>query len=216
MVEKAAREKEELIKGWLESGQISDPRLIEAFRTVSRERFVPREVMEHAYGDYPLPIHAGQTISQPTTIMLMLQALELQEDSAILEIGAGSGYNAALMATVAARGIVISLEIVPELVRFARQNLRKAGIKNVKVVHADGSLGWEADAPYDRIICTAAVPEIAEAWIRQLKLGGIIVAPVGPALSQEMIKLRKERDIIKTTTLGEFVFVPLKGAAGYR
>lgn len=207
--------KEELIEKWKKDGLVTDERLIDAFRKVKRESFILKKDISHVYGDYPLPILGGQTISQPTTIMTMLDALELKETDKVLEIGAGSGYNAALIASVCSRGFVYSTEIVDELIDFARKNLKKAGIKNVEVLHSDGSFGLREKAPFDKIISTCACPEIPEPWLDQLKSNGIIVAPVGPMHSQEMMKLRKAKGKIEIKTLGDFMFVPLKGKYGY-
>lgn len=208
-------EKEELIRKWQETGLVKDKRLIEAFKKIKREKFVLKDNLSHAYGDYPLPILGGQTISQPSTIMLMLEALELKETDKVLEIGAGSGYNAALIATVCSKGFVYSTEIVEELIDFAKSNLKNAGINNVEIIHSDGSEGFKKGAPYDKIVATCACPEIPELWLDQLKLGGIIAAPVGPMYAQEMVRLKKTKDRLDIKTLGDFMFVPLKGRHGY-
>jgi len=207
--------KKKLIEYWRESKTISDERLFSAFMEIPREAFILKENIEYAYNDYPLPIFGGQTISQPTTIMIMLEALELKEDDKVLEIGTGSGYNAALISRICKKGMVYSTEIVPELVEFARKNLKKIGIKNVKVIEWDGSMGYEKEAPYDKIISTAAAPEIPKPWLDQLKINGIIVSPVGPSYAQEMMKIRKTRKGIQIKELGSFIFVPLKGKYGY-
>ena len=207
------KEKRNLIEYWQNSGLIKDNRLIEAFKSVPREKFIRDGYLEEAYGDYPLPIGFGQTISQPTTVMLMIDALELKKDDNVLEVGAGSGYCAAIMSKLCRK--VITTEIVPELVKFAKENIKKCKIKNAEIVEWDGSKGYEDEAPYDKIMVTAACPRIPEPLVEQLKLDGIILAPVGSFFGQEMIKLIKEKDRIITKNLGSFVFVPLKGEYGY-
>ncbi|MBW2984156.1 protein-L-isoaspartate(D-aspartate) O-methyltransferase [Candidatus Woesearchaeota archaeon] len=209
-------DKESLIAYWQNSGLIKDKRLLEAFRKVPREKFITKGFLEEAYGDYPLPIGEGQTISQPTTVMIMTQALELKPGDKVLEVGAGSGYQAAIIAKViGSKGKVITTEIIPELVKFAKDNLKKAGIKNAVVVEWDGSQGYEKWAPYDKIIVTAACPRIPPPLIEQLKNNGIIIAPVGSAFGQTMIKGVKKEGVLQTESLGSFMFVPLKGKYGY-
>ncbi len=209
--------KEHLVDYWESSGTIKDKRLLDAFKAVPREMFIRESYLSEAYGDYPLPIGHGQTISQPTTVMMMTQALELKPGDKVLEVGAGSGYQAAIIAKmVGENGKVITTEIVSELVLFAQDNLKKAGIKNVEVVCLDGSKGYEKQAPYDKIIVTAACPKIPKPLIEQLKEGGIIVAPVGALFfGQNMVKARKVNGKLEKESLGQFVFVPLKGEHGY-
>ena len=210
------KEKEQLINCWLKSGIVKNKRIIAAFRSVKREYFVLSEFRKEAYSDTALPILAGQTISQPTTVVGMLEALELKPGMNILEIGAGSGYNAALMGRIVGKkGKVFATEIIPGLVSFARQNLDKAGIENVKVINTDGSIGYVSGSPYDRIIVTAASPEIPEELVQQLKEGGIIVIPVGSEIGQTLIKAKKTKGKLVRQQLGEYVFVPLKGRYGY-
>jgi len=208
---------EQLIDYWKKSGTITDERLLKAFKEVPRKVFIKEIHKEEAYGDYPLPIGNGQTISQPTTVMLMTQALELQEGQKVLEVGAGSGWQAALIANIVGKkGKVITTEIIRELAEFAKNNMEKAKIKNVEVLNIDGSQGYKKQAPYDRIIITAACPQIPPPIIEQLKTGGILVAPVGSlAYGQDMIKLTKTSSGVTTKSLGRFVFVPLKGKYGY-
>jgi len=209
--------KDILIKYWKSEQIITDKKVLKAFKEVPRELFIKDDFKEQAYGDHPLPIGHQQTISQPTTVMLMTQALELKEGLKVLEVGAGSGYQAAIIAKVIGnKSKVITTEIIPELVEFSKNNLKKAGINNVKVIEYDGSQGYKKEAPYDRCIITAACPRIPPPIIEHLKVGGIIVAPVGSlAYGQEMIRLKKTKDRTKTESLGSFVFVPLKGRYGY-
>lgn len=198
------RQKQDLITKW----RHIDRRVIDAFLSVPRELFVPEGLKEHAYEDHPLPIPDGQTISQPSTVVEMLDALNVLPGHNVLEIGTGSGYNAALLSRLV-EGTVTSLEISPLLVRFARENLAKAGIGNVDVVLADGALGYPKNAPYDRIVGTCAAPMIPEPWVKQLRDKGVILAPVG-GISQRMMRIAKHGDELDTRFLGEYSFVPLR------
>ena len=211
--------KNKLIEHWRSTGTVKDEKILSAFRKIKRENFILDDYLNEAYGDYPLPILKGQTISQPTTIMMMTQALEPKPGQKILEVGAGSGYQAALLAEVVGsggkNGKVITTEIIPELAEFAKRNIEKAGIKNVEVVHADGSKGYEKEAPYDRIMITAACPKFPEHLLKQLKTNGIIVAPVAAMFDQVMIKAIKHKDSVEKRKLGFFRFVPLRGEHGY-
>jgi len=192
-----------------------DEKIVSAFMKIKREDFVLDEYKDEAYEDIPLPILAGQTISQPTTVMLMLQALELKENDRVLEIGAGSGYNAALLGEICKKGKVVSIEFLEELADFAKKNIEKTKLKNVKIIRGDGTKGYLKEAPYTKIVCTAAVPEIPKEWVEQLEENGIIVAPVGPQHSQRMIKLKKTKKGKEIADLGDFVFVPARGEHGY-
>jgi len=209
--------KQKLIDYWKRSGTIKDEKLLNAFKEVPRELFIKDDFEEEAYGDYPLPIGSGQTISQPTTVMLMTQALELKQGQKVLEVGAGLGWQAAIIGKIIGnKGKVITTEIIPELAEFAKNNIKKAKIKNVEVINYDGSQGYKKEAPYDRCIITAACPKIPPPLINQLKTGGILVAPVGSLVfGQDMVKLRKIKAGIEKESLGSFVFVPLKGKYGY-
>ena len=190
---------------------------IEAFQKVRREDFVLAQMKDAAYDDMPLPILRGKTISQPTTVMLMTHALELEGGDKVLEVGTGSGYQSAIIARIVGpKGKVVSTEVVPELVQFAKANLKRAGISNVQVNEADGSRGWPQDAPYDRIIITAACREFPKPLIEQLKPGGIIVGPVGDANEQEMVKGTKREDgTMSYEFLGQFLFSPMYGKWGF-
>ena len=205
--------KKELIEYWQKSGLVKDKQLIEAFKKTSRENFIRKENRDEVYGDYPLPIGFGQTISQPTTVMLMIEALELKKTDKVLEVGAGSGWCAAIMSRLAKK--IITTEIIPGLVEFAKNNIKKCDIKNVEIVKWDGSQGYEKEAPYNKIMLTAACPSLPKQCIEQLKENGIIIAPVGSLFSQDMIKGRKIKGSLETENLGKFMFVPLKGKYGY-
>ena len=208
------QQKKELARMWEKH---IDKKIINAFLKVPREKFVLEEWKWDAYDDTPLPILADQTISQPTTVVQMLQHLELKRGQKILEIGAGSGYNAALMGKILGKeGKVISVEILPELVKFAKENLKKAKIENVKIMKADGSRGCEKEKPYDRIICTAASPKIPEPWKEQLKRGGIILAPVGDKYGQVLLRIKRIGNNYEYEELGDYLFVPLRGKHGFK
>lgn len=208
--------KDDLVDVW-RSARIADERLIAAFLKVPRESFVPEELKGEAYTDTPLPIQYGKTISQPTTIIIMTNALGVMEGQKILEVGTGSGYQSAILAgMVGEKGRVVTLEVVPELVSLARENLKKAGMTNVEVIEDDGSQGYEKESPFDRIIVTAACPGIPEPLLRQLKPNGVLVAPVGGLRVQEMVKVRKLNSGFERETTGEFMFLPLVGKHGFR
>lgn len=205
--------KKSLAKQWKKTGIVKDKRLLKAFESIPREKFIHDEFVGEAYADNPLPIGYGQTISQPTTIMIMIESLELKKTDKVLEIGAGSGYNAALMSKLCKK--IYTVEIVPELVHFARENIKRLKIKNVEVAGGDGSIGLKEKAPYDKIMVTAGCPSIPKPLIDQLKEGGILVAPVGSKWEQEMIKAKKVKGELKKENLGYFVFVPLLGKHGH-
>ncbi len=209
-------QKRKLAEYWQETGLVTDKKAIKAFMQVPRELFVPEQYKAEAYGDHPLPLPSGQTISQPTTVMIITQALELHAEQKVLEVGAGSGYQAAIIAEmVGSKGMVYATEIIPELAELAQKNLAKAAIRNVKVINADGSNGYEKAAPYDRIVVSAACSEIPKPLAEQLKDEGIIVAPVGRTwLGQQLIKARKKSGRLESQNLGDFVFVPLRGEHG--
>jgi|SRR3989344_1202424 len=197
--------KQDLINFWKDSGLITDERLLDAFKKVRREYFVLNK--NESYDDRALPILCRQTISQPSTIMIMLQALELKKDDKVLEVGTGSGFNLALMCKIV-KGIVYSLEIHKELIEFAEKNLKKARIRNYKIFHRNGYFGLREYAPFDKIIITAAPKEIPIELINQLKENGIMIAPVGE-YSQKMLKITKRDDKIIKQDLGDFIFVPM-------
>ncbi len=194
---------------WTKSGLVKDKNLLKAFEKIRRENFVSPKHKEASYEDIALPLGFGSTISQPSTIMIMLQALELKKGLKVLEIGTGSGYTAALISEIT-KTTVYSIEIVSELVEIAENNLKKEKIKNVEFFCVDGSKGLKEFAPYDRILVNAACKEIPKELLKQLKVKGIMVAPIGKEHSQKMIKFTKEKNKIKEEYLGEFVFVSMQ------
>ena len=203
-----------MIRKWLEKNIVTDEKVLNAFKKVKREDFILKQYLKMAYEDVPLPIGFGATISQPTTVMIMTQALEIKEDSKILEIGTGSGYQAAILAFIAKKGKIYTTEIIHELAEFSRSNLKN--YSNIKVIETDGSKGFKEQAPYDRIIYTVAVPRIENFILEQLRDPGILLAPVGDKNTQELIKIRKKDLQFSKENLGFFQFVPLKGKYGFK
>jgi len=201
-----------LIAHLISYGALKTPRIIRAFKETPRHLFVPEEYLSQAYADYPLPILHNQTISQPYTVAVMTEALQPKLGEKVLEIGSGSGWQAAILARcVGNKGKVITLEIEKDLVEFARRNIKKLGLKNIRVIHADGKLGYKREAPYDKSIITAACNEIPKPIIEQTRIGGRIVAPVNSLFGQRMIVADKvSGNELKKKDLGSFVFVPLR------
>lgn len=188
-------------------------RVLNAMKRVPRHLFVPEKEQRNAYGDYPLPIGWGQTISAPHMVAIMCDLLDIQEGMKVLEVGAGSGYHAAVMAVLAGSGHVYAVERIEDLASFARDNLEKACITNVTVIVEDGSLGLPRFAPYDRISVACAAPEILDTLTDELKVGGKLVIPVGRYF-QELYLVTKI-DGLKKEAKGGVVFVPLVGKKGF-
>lgn len=214
--------KERLIDHYRRRGYVKDEKAFKAFMRVPREKFVPRKFASSAYVDHPLPLmNTGQTISAPHMTVMILDYLELAPGQKILEIGAGSGYQAALIAAIVAAdenlGHVYSVEIVPKLIEFARENLTSADLDQfVTVIEGDGTLGYEEEAPYNRIILTAAGPTVPPPLIKQLQIDGALVMPLGrPGLWQQMTRFRKVSDTeLVEERLSSVAFVPLRGKYG--
>ncbi len=192
---------------------IRDERVLAAIAKVRREMFVLPQYRAHAYRNIPLPIGEGQTISQPYIVALMTQALELRGTERVLEIGTGSGYQTAILAELAAE--VISLERFESLAGRARLRLAALGYKNVEVHVADGTIGWQDRAPYDRILVTAAAPQVPRPLVDLLTADGRMVIPVGTPESQELVLLVKHGDETACQSLGAVRFVPLIGREGW-
>ncbi len=193
--------------------EISDKRVIEAMRRVPREAFVSPELCYAAYEDRPLSIGFGQTISQPYIVALMVQALELESQDKVLELGAGSGYEAAILAELSRE--VITVERIPELADRARQVLQQLGYSKVKVYPAGKELGWPAEAPYDAVIVSAGAPGVPPALLEQLSPGGRLVIPVGSRWQQDLLKVTKRKKRNKVQNLGGCYFVPLIGEGAW-
>ncbi len=194
--------------------EIADKRVVEAMKRVPREAFVPQEYYHAAYEDRPLSIGFGQTISQPFIVALMIQALELKGDEKVLELGTGSGYEAAVLAELAKQ--VVTVEIIPELVESAKRVLGKLGYSNVEVHSAGKTLGWLEDAPYDAIIVSAGAPSIPQILLGQLSWGGRLVIPAGSHWQQELMKISKDKEGNKVENLGACYFVPLIGEGAWK
>jgi len=211
-----SEQKNQLMDFWKKKFRFNEAEL-KAFREVKREDFVPEDLKEQAYDDMPLPLLRGKTISQPSTVMMMTSALELKAGDKVFEVGSGSGYQTAIIAKIVGeKGKVVTTEILPELVTFAKQNLKKAKIENVVVYEDDGSKGVPKEAPFDKIIITAASKEFPKPLLEQLKLEGIIVGPVGSENEQEMVRGRKDKKgKLELEFLGQFIFSPLYGKYGF-
>ncbi|MFL7809819.1 MAG: protein-L-isoaspartate(D-aspartate) O-methyltransferase [Anaerolineae bacterium] len=208
-----ARERKEMVRRQIKGRRIQDELVLEAMRTVPRHRFVPPYVRGSAYRDAPLPIGEGQTISQPYVVAFMTAALQLSGGEKVLEIGTGSGYQAAVLALIA--GEVISVERLPRLAEEARRTLAELGYDNVRVVVGDGTQGWPEEAPYDAIMVTAASPEVPAPLLQQLADGGRLVAPVGPRHTQQLVRVRREGEEFGREDLLGVAFVPLIGEHGW-
>jgi protein-L-isoaspartate(D-aspartate) O-methyltransferase len=203
---KAMREK--MVETQIKARGVKDPHVLSALLKVERHRFVPKEYLNSAYSDQPLPIGGGQTISQPYIVALMTELLELKGGEKVLEIGTGSGYQAAILAELAQE--VYSIEIVESLASGARNRLLELGYKNIKVKAGDGYLGWPEVAPFDAIIITCAPDHIPKPLIEQLKEGGRMVVPVG-TYTQELKRIVKRSGKMETTDVIPVVFVPMTG-----
>ena len=201
-----------LVNHLIEMGALKTPKIIEAFRKIPRHLFVRRDYLKYAYEDIPLPTFQGQTISQPYTIAIMTEALGPKIGEKILEIGSGSGYQAALLAyCVGQEGKVVTVELEPELVEFSKKNIKKVKLKNVKIICGDGKNGYPEDSPYDKCIITAACKEVPKAVREQTKINGRIVAPVNGFLGQRMMVIDKISNTqFRKRDLGSFIFVPLR------
>lgn len=219
-------EEDELYRKWMRlvenlerEGIIKSEKVKRAFLRVPRYKFVPERYRAYAHVDEPLPIPAGQTISAPHMVAIMLELAELEEGMNVLEVGTGSGWNAALIYELVKRD-VYTIERIPELAEFARRNLERAGYKDkVHVIVGDGTKGFPPKAPYDRIIVTAGAPKVPEPLIEQLKVGGKILIPVGSYhLWQELLEVIKisEDNRVKIKNHGGVAFVPLIGEYGWR
>ncbi len=203
----------EMVEHQIQARGVKDPLVLAAMRKVPRHLFVPKEYEESAYDDRPLPIGHGQTISQPYMVASMTEALELEGGEKVLEVGAGSGYQAAILAEIA--DSVISIERVADLASKAASILENLGYSNVKVVVGDGTKGYEPDAPYDAIIVTAGAPEVPPPLVEQLNDGGRLVIPVGNSFQQTLKKVTKRGNKTKVEDLEPCVFVPLIGEYGW-
>ncbi|AWN40229.1 protein-L-isoaspartate(D-aspartate) O-methyltransferase [Methylobacterium durans] len=211
-----ARRRDRMIERQIIGRGLADARVVTAMRAVPRERFLPEDLRDSAYEDGPLPIGAGQTISQPYIVALMVEAAAIQPGDRVLEIGAGSGYAAAVISHLA--GEVDAIERHPELARAASLRLAALGFDTVRVHAGDGTLGLPERAPFDAILSSAGGPEVPDCLRRQLQIGGRLVMPVGGRSGdQTLVKVvRRDVDRFDAETLGPVSFVPLIGAKGWR
>lgn len=202
-----------MVEEQLKARGIVDERLVAAFLKVPRHLFVPPALQHEAYADRPLPIGAGQTISQPFIVALMTSRLHLQGHERVLEVGSGSGYQAAILAELALE--VFSVERLPELLVGVGERLRRLGYENVHLTPGNGSLGWPEHAPYDAIIVTAAAPEVPAPLLDQLADPGRMVLPVGGQEAQMLMAIEKRHHTVHRTPITNCVFVPLMGQHGW-
>lgn len=200
-------ERVRLVRRHIASQGIEDPEVLEAMRSVPRHRFIPESYAEQAYANRPLPIGHGQTISQPYVVAYMTELVRPDASDRVLEVGTGSGYQAAVLAEIVDE--VYTIEIIPKLAGTARERLRRLGYDNVHVKQADGYFGWDEHAPYDAIVVTAAAEHIPPPLMEQLKDGGRMVIPVGsPFRTQMLMLIEKDGDEISTRSLAPVRFVP--------
>jgi len=208
------RQREEMVHRQIESRGITDPNVLLAMRTVPRHLFVSEALMDQAYGDHPLPIGEQQTISQPYIVAEMTQALVLNKDDRVLEIGTGSGYQAAILAEIAFR--VYTVERIYSIFVKARKLFDELRYYNVVTKYSDGTSGWSDESPFDAIMVTAGSPEIPQVLVNQLAIGGRMIIPVGDQYTQELVKIFKDEQGIHKSNLGGCRFVKLVGEYGWR
>ncbi|MEW6269616.1 MAG: protein-L-isoaspartate(D-aspartate) O-methyltransferase [Thermodesulfobacteriota bacterium] len=207
------RLRKRMVEEQLAGRGIRDRRVLSAMATIPRHVFVDEALRERAYDDHPLPIGHGQTISHPYTVALMTEALELQGTERVLEIGTGSGYQTAVLARICAN--VFTIERIAALAGRARRVLDQLGLYNVALRVGDGTIGWNAEAPFDAIIVTAGTPQLPRPLLSQLRAGGRLVVPVGEEDSQTLMRLRVEADGVTEEYIGDCRFVKLLGRYGH-
>jgi protein-L-isoaspartate(D-aspartate) O-methyltransferase len=207
------RLRKRMVEEQLAARGIRDRRVLSAMATIPRHVFVDEALRERAYEDHPLPIGHGQTISHPYTVALMTEALELQGTERVLEIGTGSGYQTAVLARICAN--VFTIERIAALATRARRVLDHLGLYNVALRVGDGTIGWNAEAPFDAIIVTAGTPQLPRPLLSQLRAGGRLVVPVGEEDSQTLLRLRVGADGVTEEYIGDCRFVKLLGRYGH-
>ncbi len=211
---KYERQREEMVRSQIKARGIKDPQVLAAFRRVPRHLFVSEALRDQAYGDYPLPIGEQQTISQPYIVAEMTQALELEKDDRVLEIGTGSGYQAAILAEIVYR--VYTIERIRSLHIQARSLFDKLQYHNIVMRYGDGTKGWQQESPFNAIMVTAGAPEIPDCLVDQLVDGGRLVVPVSDQHTQELIKVDRLGKSYRQTNLGGCRFVKLVGEFGWK
>jgi protein-L-isoaspartate(D-aspartate) O-methyltransferase len=209
-----SRARAKMVSEQLQRRGITDAGVLTAMRAVERERFLPGEMVEHAYDDGPLPIGSRQTISQPYMVALMSEVAALEGGERVLEIGTGSGYQASILARLAVQ--IYSVEIDRGLHQRAGSILKAMGIGNVKLRCGDGSDGWSEHAPFDAVIVTAAMPGIARPLLEQLGPGGRLIAPIGEDELQTLVRISRKNGLWQEEYFGECVFVPMSGRHGFK
>ncbi|MCU0556256.1 MAG: protein-L-isoaspartate(D-aspartate) O-methyltransferase [Desulfobacterales bacterium] len=207
------RQREEMVLRQIEARGVTDPKVLAAMRKVPRHLFVSEALMDQAYGDFPLPIGLQQTISQPYIVAEMTQALQLNAEDRVLEIGTGSGYQAAILAEIAYR--VYTIERIHALLVKARHTFDRLHYHNIVTRYSDGTCGWAEESPFDAIVVTAGAPEIPKTLLGQLAVGGRMVIPVGDQFTQDLVKLHRDEDGIHRVSLGGCRFVKLVGEHGW-
>jgi len=208
------RFREEMVETQIEARGVTDPKVLAAMRVIPRHLFVSEAFADQAYEDHPLPIGDQQTISQPYIVAEMTQALTLSGEDRVLELGTGSGYQAAILAQITHR--VYTIERIHTLYLRARKLFDQLRYHNIVTRYADGTLGWEEEGPFDAIIVTAGAPKVPSELVNQLAIGGRMVLPVGNQYSQELVKLVREERGVHQTKLGGCRFVKLVGEHGWK
>lgn len=204
-----ARRRDRMVRRTIEGRDVRDPAVIEAVRSVPRHRFLPFELADLAYADQPVPIGLDQTISQPYIVAKMMEVAGIGVGDRVLDVGTGSGYQAALLAALGCE--VYSVEILSDLVALARENLASAGISGVHQRHGDGYRGWPEHAPYAAILVAAAPDHVPEPLVQQLDVGGRLVIPVGTGIGQELLCVERTADGVRTESICPVLFVPMTG-----
>ena len=203
-----AKARERMVRQQIAARGVSDPRVLDAMRKIPRHELVPQDLRKHSYADHPLPIGEGQTISQPYIVAYMTEQLRLKGEEKVLEVGTGSGYQAAVLAELCKE--VYTIEIVESLAKQAAKDLERLGYENIHVLHGDGYRGWPDHAPFDAIIITAAPERIPEPLLEQLEVGGRMILPVGDRY-QELILITRTKEGTRERRLIPVRFVPMTG-----
>lgn len=205
-----------MVKRLMAYGYLRSEKVIKAMRKVPRHIFVPEESRSYSYEDMPLIVGHNQTISAPHMVATMCEYLDLNEGQKVLEVGAGTGYHACVVAEIVSPGKVFAVERLPSLAERAKKNLREAGCPRVKIIVGDGTMGYLDEAPYDRIYVTAGAPEVPAPLVKQLVENGKMLIPIGSRYSQELLMVMKKNGEVVTKSLGGCAFVPLIGEHGWK